>query len=270
MSAERTVTLVVIGVAGLELIAVVVLTVLLVRARLTISRLHKQMTTPRPGRRSAAGRAVKAVVETAARVRTQGVGGLVMASLEDFTRWATEDRAEIARVAAPDGTVTILFSDIEDSTAITEELGDAQWVRLLEAHDAVVRSQVGRHHGHVVKSQGDGFMIVFGAPRDAVCAAANIQRGLAAKSGRRLRRTPLRVRIGIHVGPAISRDNDYFGRNVAMAARVAAQADGGQIVVSDQVRAALDDSEFTLHPAGEVELKGLADRHILWTVDWAR
>jgi adenylate cyclase len=269
MSTERVVTLVIVGVAALELIAIVVLSVLLARSRLRNARLQKRVTAPRPGPRSAAGRAVKAVVETAARVRTQGVGGLVMASLEDLTRWVTEDRAEIARVAAPDGTVTIMFSDIEDSTAITEELGDARWVRLLEAHDALVRAQIARHRGHVVKSQGDGFMVVFGAPADAVHAATNIQRELTTGTGRRLRRTPLRVRIGIHVGPAISRDNDYFGRNVAMAARVAAQAGGGEIVVSDEVRTALDDDEFTLHPAGEVELKGLADVHALWTVDWA-
>jgi class 3 adenylate cyclase len=97
------------------------------------------------------GRAVRAVVETAARVREQGVGGMLMSSLEDLTRWSSEDRAGIARVAAPDGTVTIFFSDIEESTPLNERLGDAAWVRLLGVHDRLVRGCVEVHSGHVVK-----------------------------------------------------------------------------------------------------------------------
>ena len=252
-------------------------TALLVAARVQLTRARadaRQLAAELEDRnrrppRNVAERAVKAAVSTAVKVRDHGVGSLVLSSIDDFTRWALEDRAEIAKVAAPDGTVTVLFSDVESSTAMNEELGDATWVRLLEAHDALVRAQVDRHHGHVVKSQGDGFMVVFGDPADAVDAAIGIQRALRSARGRRLRRHPIRVRLGMHTGPTISRDGDYFGRSVAFAARVAAHADGGQVLVSDAVRDALpDEREHVLEDCGEVDLKGLQGEHRLWSVDW--
>lgn len=253
-------------------------TALLVAARVQLTRARadaRQLAAELEDRnrrppRNVAERAVKAAVSTAVKVRDHGVGSLVLSSIDDFTRWALEDRAEIAKVAAPDGTVTVLFSDVESSTAMNEELGDATWVRLLEAHDALVRAQVDRHHGHVVKSQGDGFMVVFGDPADAVDAAIGIQRALRSARGRRLRRHPIRVRLGMHTGPTISRDGDYFGRSVAFAARVAAHADGGQVLVSDAVRDALpDEREHVLEDCGEVDLKGLQGVHRLWSVDWS-
>jgi class 3 adenylate cyclase len=251
----------------LTLAALVAVAVLLVRARRELSsweELHVEL--PQPPAKQAVGLAVRTVMETVDRVRERGlVGGLLVAPIEDFTRWVTEDRAEIVRVAAPDGTVTVLFSDIEDSTALNERLGDDPFVRLLAAHDRAVRTQVARHGGHVVKSQGDGFMVVFGSPTDAVDAARKIQRAVG-KEGRRLRRTPVRVRIGIHVGTAVARDGDYFGRNVAKAARVAAIARGGQILASDEVRKALPDT-VAVEPAGEHELKGLTGTHVLWAVN---
>lgn len=214
----------------------------------------------------AAGRAVQVVARTAARVREQGVlSGLLLGSIEDFTRWALEDRSEIARFTAPDGTVTIFFSDIEDSTARNERLGDRGWVRLLAAHDRLVRVAVERHHGHVVKSQGDGFMVVFAQADDAVSAGRDIQRALAGGRSGRLRRTPIRVRIGIHTGPAIEKGGDFFGRNVAKAARVAALAGGGEILVSDEVREHLAEPD-SLVPRGTVTLKGLDGEHLLWQV----
>jgi class 3 adenylate cyclase len=259
---------VLLGVAGAEFVALLVLAVLLTRTRREVAQLRSAAQT-REVARSIPGRAVRAMVETAARVREQGVGGMLMSSLEELTRWSSEDRAGIARVAAPDGTVTILFSDIEDSTPLNERLGDAAWVRLLSAHNRLVRSCVERHDGHVVKTQGDGFMIVFGAPDEAVRAAIDIQAAVRAARLRRLR-ADVRIRIGVHTGRAVSRDGDYFGRNVAMTARIAAHARGGEILVSDEVRAALPTDEFDLEPLGEIELKGLADRQSLWSVTSAR
>jgi adenylate cyclase len=250
----------------LTLVALAVVAVLLVRARRELSSweaMHVEVA--QPPAKQAVGLAVRTVMETMDRVRERGlVGGLLLAPIEDFTRWVTEDRAEIVRVADADGTVTVLFSDIEDSTALNERLGDDAFVRLLAAHDRAVRTQVARHGGHVVKSQGDGFMVVFSNPVDAVDAARQIQKAVG-KEGRSLRRTPVRVRIGIHVGTAVARDGDYFGRNVAKAARVAALADGGQILTSDEVREALPDS-VDLEPAGEHQLKGLTGTHALWAV----
>ncbi|MDQ2795820.1 MAG: adenylate/guanylate cyclase domain-containing protein, partial [Actinomycetota bacterium] len=228
------------GVTVLELIALISLARSLVVSRRHNAELQARLDH-RGGPRTAAGRAMKAVVGTAVRLRDQGVGGMLASSLEDLTRWAGENREEIARVAAPDGTVTILFSDIEDSTLLTERLGDAGWMRLLDAHDRLVRDQVSGHDGHVVKTQGDGFMVVFREPIDAVRAAIGIQSDLRSGGGRRLRRTPIRVRIGIHVGPVVSRDGDYFGRNVALCARIAAHAAGEETLASSDVAAALVD-----------------------------
>lgn len=217
----------------------------------------------------AAGQAMKSVVGTAHRVREQGVRGMLLSSIDDFTAWATAERQEIVRIAAPDGTVSIMFSDIENSTALNSELGDEQWVKLLRAHDRLVHDHVDRHRGHVVKNQGDGYMVVFPYPGLAVGASLGIQRELSAKRqrSRQLRRTPISVRIGVHAGPAIERGGDYFGRNVAMAARVAGVADGGQVLVTDEIAAALsEDGRFRFDQRDVLQLKGLPGEHQLWEV----
>jgi class 3 adenylate cyclase len=214
--------------------------------------------------------AVRTVVDTASRLREQGVRSTLLGSLDDFTEWALEHRSDIAQVAAPDGRVTIFFSDIEGSTSLNSDLGDAQWVKLLASHDRLLHGCIDKHRGQVVKSQGDGYMVVFPTPALAVDASLEIQRALSAKRqrNRHLRRTPIRVRIGLHVGETIERGGDYFGRNVAMAARVAALADGGEILVTDDVADALADRE-DLHLVEEdvVELKGLPGEHRLWLVE---
>ena len=269
----KTWLLVLLAAEVLTLVGLGVALALLRRRTLELRALRDRLVEPptNPSAtkvRQAAGWAVKTAFDLPGRVRERGlVGGLLMAPIEELTEWALEDRAEIAAVAAPDGTVTIMFSDIEESTALNERLGDKSWVRLLAAHDKVVREQVRKHRGHVVKSQGDGFMMVFGHPCDAVDAALRIQRAVG-RTGRQTWRAPVRVRIGIHVGTAVTRGGDYFGRNVAKAARVAALADGGQVLASDEVRTALeaDGATVAVEPAGEHELKGLAGTHVLWAV----
>ena len=216
----------------------------------------------------AAGWAMRAVVDTAGRVRERGfVGGVLLAPIEELAGWAMQGQDEIAAAAMPDGTVAFLFSDIEGSTELNERLGDRGWIKVLTVHDRLVRKAVERYRGHVVKTQGDGFMVAFGSAADAVATAVAVQRAVP-DGHRRLRQAAVRVRIGVHVGPAVSRDGDYFGRNVAKAARVAARAGGGQVLVSEEVRDAMlaedDGAEFT--SAGTFELKGLAGEHTLFAV----
>ena len=200
------------------------------RERARADELERELTRERGKRRSppAGLPPLKAVLETAARVREEGLGEVLRSSIEDLSGLAADAEPELRQIAARDGTVTICFSDIEDSTALNEELGDRSWVKLLNAHDKLVRGAVGEHGGHVVKSQGDGFMIAFAAPEDAVRSAISIQRGLASSGHRRLRSTPIQIRIGVHTGRAVERDGDLFGRNVALAARVADQAKVGR------------------------------------------
>lgn len=217
-----------------------------------------------------AGMAMKTALDTVSRMREHGLRSTLLASIDDFTRWALEDRGEIARVAGPDGEVTIFFSDIENSTALNSELGDEEWVKLLAAHDRLLHTYVDKHRGLVVKSQGDGYMVVFSTPELALSASLDIQRALSAKRqrSRRLRRTPIRVRIGLHTGTAIEKEGDFFGRNVAMAARVAAMADGGEILVSSDIAERLaDSSRFAFVEEDTVEFKGLPGEHRLFSVE---
>ncbi|TRW78752.1 adenylate/guanylate cyclase domain-containing protein [Mycolicibacterium sp. 018/SC-01/001] len=205
-------------------------------------------------------RAVKTVWQTANILRRDGLGAAVRSSIEDLADWAEVERPDLARLS-PNGRLAIMFSDIEESTALNERIGDRAFVRLLARHDRAVRRHVERHDGHVVKSQGDGFMVAFARPEQAVRCAIDLQRALAK------RRNGIRVRIGIHTGKSVLRGDDVFGRNVAMAARIAAQADGGQVLVSSAVRDALDDcADVTIEPSGDVELKGFSGTHTLYEI----
>jgi adenylate cyclase len=211
--------------------------------------------------------AVKAVWETVDRVREKGFGGAIRSSIDDLAGWAQVERPALVRLAGADGRVAIFFSDIEGSTELNERLGDKDWMRLLGRHDAAVRSAIERHEGHVVKTQGDGFMAAFGSPEHAVRSAVAIQQ--AFERGLRKGRAAVLVRIGIHYGDVVHRDNDIFGRNVAHAARVAALAEGGEILVSETVAEAVADrDDIVLAEPREVQLKGLAGDHHVCAVEW--
>jgi len=212
--------------------------------------------------------AVKAMWETVDRVREKGFGGAIRSSIDDLAGWAQVERPALMTMAGPDGSVAILFSDIEGSTELNERLGDKEWVRLLARHDSAIRSAITRHDGHVVKTQGDGFMAAFAAPEQAVRSAIAIQ--MAFEKGKRKGKATVLIRIGIHHGDVVHRDNDIFGRNVAQAARVAALAEGGEILVSEAVADAIAECEdIALTEPREVQLKGLAGDHVVSTVDWA-
>lgn len=215
--------------------------------------------------------AVRGALGTAIMVKDHGFGGVLRSSIDDLARWADVERPDLVTIAAMDGTVTILFSDIEDSTALNHELGDRAWVQLLAKHDRLVTKAVEEHGGHVVKTQGDGFMVAFGPPIDAVRAAVDVQRAIAGLR-QRSRLASVRVRIGAHRGSTVHRHNDLFGQNVAHAARVAAEADGGQVLVSDTVleglAAELEAGEVSVAESREVELKGIPGAQQVHVLAW--
>ncbi|MBS9534703.1 adenylate/guanylate cyclase domain-containing protein [Mycobacterium sp. M1] len=226
----------------------------------------RQKTDPATWLLSGGREAVKTVWQTANLVRKQGFGAAVRSSIEDLADWAEVERPDLARVAR-DGRVVLLFSDIEESTALNERIGDRAFVKLIARHDQLVHRAVAAHSGYVVKSQGDGYMIAFAQPDQAVRCALDIQRAL--QRGRKPQH-PIRVRIGIHMGRSVRRGDDLFGRNVAMAARVAAAADGGQVLVSGPVRDAVKTcAEITIGDGRDVELKGFAGTHRLYPVESA-
>mgnify|MGYP003914962353 FL=1 len=242
----------------------------LTRAQARIEQLEADLTTalrPRPAA-TATERAVARVVRGVSKVRERGLSGLLQSSIEDLQAWAASEEQEIRSMADSDGRVTLLFSDIEDSTPLNERLGDDTWVRVLAAHDSLVRARVDKYRGQVVKTSGDGFMVAFRDAEAACRAAVGIQKDLRRTLDPMLRVVaPVKVRIGIHTGTVISRDGDYFGRNVAMAARVGALATGGEVLVTNAVHESLDDdATVTLVEMGEVELKGLPGDHLVWRV----
>ncbi|WP_232681480.1 adenylate/guanylate cyclase domain-containing protein [Nocardioides sp. R-C-SC26] len=240
------------------------------RTRARIDQLESDLTAalrPRPPS-SATERAVRTLVNTASKVREGGIGALLQSSIDDLQQWAATQRSEIVTMADPDGRVTLLFSDIENSTVLNEKLGDDVWVRVLAAHDSLVRTRVEQFHGQVVKTSGDGFMVVFRDAEAACRSALGIQKDLRRTLDPMLRLvTTVRVRIGIHTGVVVARDGDYFGRNVAMAARVGALAGGGEVFATEAVRVALDDdATVELDALEEVELRGLPGRHVIYRV----
>src|SRR6201997_1804912 len=253
------------GVAVIEAAALAFVWAALTRTRREAAELRRRVD-PRSWLLPAGREAVKTVWQTANLVRKEGLGAAVRSSIEDLADWAEVERPDLARMA-PGGHVVIVFSDIEESTALNERMGDRAWVRLLDQHDKVVRKLVADHRGHVIKSQGDGFMIAFARPGEAVQCCIAMQRDLARTAKRQPTNT-IRVRIGIHMGKSVRRGDDLFGRNVAMAARVASQAHGGEILISEPVRGSVAD-DVPLGEPREVELKGFRGTHLLYPVDLA-
>jgi class 3 adenylate cyclase/tetratricopeptide (TPR) repeat protein len=213
----------------------------------------------------ALGMAAYADEATALKLRAQGADGAGPGtSIDSVASAALRERPSLATVGAPGGVVTIVFSDIEEFTAMTERLGDRRAQEILRAHNAVIRREVSLHGGVEVRSAGDGFMLAFGDPLRAVACAVAVQRGIAAAS----LGEPIRVRIGLHAGEAIAEAGDFQGRNVILAARIADSATGGEILVSEEV-AAQAASSFEFGEPRRAALKGLAGSYALFPVHWA-
>jgi predicted ATPase/class 3 adenylate cyclase/Tfp pilus assembly protein PilF len=145
----------------------------------------------------------------------------------------------------PTGTVTFLFTDIEGSTRLLHELGDA-YADALAEHRRALRASFRAHGGVEVDTQGDAFFVAFQRASDAVAAAADAQRALAD--------SPIRVRCGVHTGEPLITDEGYVGLDVHRAARIGAAGHGGQILVSQSTR---DLAGRGLHDLGEHRLKDL-------------
>jgi class 3 adenylate cyclase len=192
------------------------------------------------------------------------------AALSTFDRiGAVRDSERMAALLARPADVrsvrTFMFTDIVDSTKFVELLGDEAWENLLAWHDRSLRSCFDTHSGEEIKHEGDGFFVAFTDPVAAVACATHIQRSLAEH--RRDHGFAPQVRIGLHKAEATERAGDYGGKGVHVAARVAAVAGPGEIVVSDETLADTG-GRFTATGKREVDLKGLAAPVTVATVDW--
>ena len=131
--------------------------------------------------------------------------------------------------AHPSGTVTFLFTDIEDSTVLWDRSQQAM-TEALSHHDRLITSAIGHRSGYVFASGGDGFAAAFASASDAAAAAVDAQRELVSQ--RWPEDAHIKVRMGLHTGTAHERDGDYFGTVVNRAARIGAAGHGGQVLVS--------------------------------------
>ncbi|MDQ3874764.1 MAG: NB-ARC domain-containing protein [Actinomycetota bacterium] len=152
----------------------------------------------------------------------------------------------------PTGTVTLLFTDIEGSTRLLEQLG-SEYEQALAEHRRLIRAAVSQHEGVEVDTQGDAFLCAFSRASDAVRAAANAQRALAS--------TPVRVRMGVHTGEPARAEEGYVGVDLHRGARVMAAGHGGQVLLSQATRDLLREEELDgigLRDLGEHRLKDLS------------
>jgi len=189
---------------------------------------------------------------------------------------------------------TVLFTDIEGSTAMTQRLGDAKAREVLREHERITRDCLRTHGGSEVKTMGDGFMASFGSATKALECAVAMQRAFEARNaslpahpepaeGRVEGRAgggasgtasePLHVRIGLNAGEPIAEDDpdgrgDLFGTAVIRAARIAAMAQGGEILVANVVRELAEGKGFLFGDRGEIALRGFDDPVRVYEVRW--
>jgi class 3 adenylate cyclase/pimeloyl-ACP methyl ester carboxylesterase len=165
-----------------------------------------------------------------------------------------------------EGLQSVLFTDVEGSTALTQRLGDAKAREVLRRHERIVREALQAHGGAEVKTTGDGFMASFSSATRALECAIAMQRAFAAHN--ESAEEPIRVRIGLNAGEPIAEDEDLFGTAVNLAARIAAKAEGGEILASDVVRQLVAGKGFLFSDRGDVALRGFEDPVRLYEVRW--
>jgi class 3 adenylate cyclase len=163
-------------------------------------------------------------------------------------------------VGQTEGTVTIMFTDVEGSTNLLSTRGFTESHEIMKAYESIIDEKVAEHAGRRIKGLGDGLMVSFGSSRHGVECAIEIQRAIAEYSKQNPERK-IRIRIGLNTGEVVEEAGDIFGAAVNVAARVAGKAKGGEILVSDVVRALVGPvAEIVFDYKGAYKLKGFPDR----------
>ena len=188
----------------------------------------------------------------------------------DSTKYLEQGFAEWNKPKAKDeisGPVTVLFTDIAGSTAMTQELGDAVAQQIVRAHNRVVREALTDFSGKEIKHTGDGIMASFSNVSSAVEAAIRMQQNVAIHTQNNPD-LPLYVKIGINAGEPIAEDNDLFGSTVQMAARIVDKASKNEIFVSEIVRGICEGKKLHFISRGTFEMKGFEVPPTLYEVLW--
>jgi pimeloyl-ACP methyl ester carboxylesterase len=158
---------------------------------------------------------------------------------------------------------TVFFTDLVGHTEMMSRLGDDRGRAVLREHEAITRQVLKQHGGTEVKTMGDGFLASFGSVTKAVECAVALQRAFAEREGE-----PLSIRVGLNAGEPIEEDGDLFGATVILASRIAAKADGGEILVADTVRGLCSGKGFLFADRGEFVAKGFEEPVRVYEVRW--
>jgi class 3 adenylate cyclase len=168
-----------------------------------------------------------------------------------------------SRLSSPDGAVTLMLSDIADAAAAAEQLGPERWEAVLRDHRLLVERLVSHHDGQVVRHESDGFLASFNSAHAGLHAAVELQHTFTGSAA------DLALRVGVHSGFVLGGRENLMGRNVVLAARIAAQAQPGEILVSSNVRQyTASDPSFRFEDRGEFHFKGLHGEHEIYAVVW--
>ena len=174
-----------------------------------------------------------------------------------------QSRTQAGRPLATSPLRTVLFTDLVGHTEMMSRLGDARGRDVLREHERITREVLKANGGTEVKTMGDGFMASFGSVTKAVECAIALQRAFAEREGE-----PLNVRVGLNAGEPIEEDGDLFGATVILASRIAAKAEGGEILVADTVRGLCSGKGFLFADRGEFVAKGFEEPVRVYEVRW--
>jgi class 3 adenylate cyclase len=169
---------------------------------------------------------------------------------------------------SPDGAITLMLSDIVDAGSVSERIGPERWEQLIRDHHVLVERLVANHDGQVARFERDGFFASFNSAHAGLHTAVELQRtfsDVAIAAGDRA----VALRIGLHAGFVIANPEQPQGRNVVLAARIAARANAGEILVSSPLKQYTErDPRFHFEPHGEYHFKGLVGEHTVYSVRW--
>jgi len=185
------------------------------------------------------------------------IGADVALTLRAVSGFLGEEEPAAAAAPRNRGSVTILFTDMESSTALTGHLGDERAQELVRAHNRIVRDALSRHGGSEIKHTGDGIMASFASAGAGLECAMEIQKAVATRNEEA--ELPFRVCIGLNAGEPVEEESDLFGTSVQLAARIRDYAQPGQILVSNVVRELVAGKPFLFADGGQAALKGFEE-----------
>jgi class 3 adenylate cyclase len=221
-------------------------------------------------------RGLSSLIPNARLVLLEGTSGVpwvgdmeaVASAIDEFLGEGEQAPAATAAPSREVGSlVTILFTDVEGSTALTQRLGDAKAQEVLRTHNCIVREALKAHSGSEIKHTGDGIMASFTSASRALECAIAIQRAFAQHNEEHPD-TPIRVRIGLNAGEPVAEEKDLFGTAVQLAARICAHAEPDEILTSDLIKGLAAGKGFLFADRGDVALRGFEEPVRLYEVRW--